>query len=69
MSPVPFRHPSVLAKLVTTADRVSGGRVELGIGAGWHEGEHRAYVFSFPPRPERLANLEEQLGILIATWG
>ena len=49
VSPVTFRHPSVLAKSVATIDHVSGGRVELGLGAGWNEGEHAAYGFDFPP--------------------
>src|SRR3954453_19414967 len=49
VSPVTFRHPSVLAKMVVTADHISGGRVELGIGTGWNEAEHRAYGFDFPP--------------------
>src|SRR5688500_17219304 len=46
VSPATFRHPSVLAKLAVTADHVSGGRVELGMGAGWNEVEHRAYGFA-----------------------
>ncbi|HCP61936.1 MAG TPA: LLM class F420-dependent oxidoreductase, partial [Actinobacteria bacterium] len=49
VSPATFRHPSELAKVVATADHVSGGRVELGMGAGWFEREHRAYGFPFPP--------------------
>ena len=49
VSPASFRHPSVLAKLVVTADHVSQGRIELGIGAGWHEREHEAYGFPFAP--------------------
>ena len=49
VSPASFRHPSVLAKLVTTADHVSAGRVELGLGAGWHEREHEAHGFPYPP--------------------
>ncbi len=69
VSPATFRHPSLLAKLVTTADHVSGGRVELGIGAGWHEREHEAYGFPFPPTAERLEILEEQLEVLLANWG
>lgn len=68
VSPASFRHPSVLAKLVTTADHISNGRIELGIGAGWHSGEHEAYGFSFPPGPERMDVLQEQLEILVATW-
>ena len=49
VSPASFRHPSVLAKLVVTADHVSGGRINLGLGAGWHEREHEAYGFPFSP--------------------
>jgi F420-dependent oxidoreductase-like protein len=68
VSPVTFRHPSLLAKSVVTADHVSGGRVELGMGAGWHEGEHRAYGFPFPPPAERLAMLGEQVEIVHRLW-
>jgi F420-dependent oxidoreductase-like protein len=68
VSPVTFRHPSVLAKGVITADHVSGGRVELGMGAGWHEEEHRAYGFDFPPDDERMLLLEEQLEIVHRQW-
>src|SRR4051794_20299004 len=64
VSPASFRHPSVLAKLVTTADHVSGGRVELGLGAGWSEVEHRAYGFPLKPMKERMDVLEEQLEII-----
>ena len=45
VSPATFRHPSVLAKAVTTADHISGGRVELGMGAGWMQAEHEQYGF------------------------
>jgi F420-dependent oxidoreductase-like protein len=68
VSPVTFRHPSVLAKTVVTADHVSGGRVELGMGAGWHRGEHRAYGFDFPSDDQRMGLLEEQLEILHRQW-
>ncbi len=51
VSPITFRHPAVLAKAVVTADHVSGGRVELGIGAGWNAREHAAYGFPFPGAP------------------
>jgi len=61
VSPVTFRHPAVLAKLAVTADHISGGRVEIGMGAGWHEGEHALYGFDFPPARERMARLEAQL--------
>src|ERR1700712_281016 len=57
VSPATFRHPSVLAKTVVTADHVSGGRVELGLGAGWLEAEHRAYGFPFGPTKTRMDGL------------
>jgi F420-dependent oxidoreductase-like protein len=68
VSPATFRHPSELAKLVVTADHVSGGRVELGLGAGWHEREHAAYGFPFAAMRTRLDVLEEQLQIVLGTW-
>jgi F420-dependent oxidoreductase-like protein len=68
VSPVTFRHPALLAKAVTTADHVSGGRVELGIGAGWNVREHEAYGFRFPELPERLERLEEQLELIVRQW-
>src|SRR3954470_16729030 len=64
VSPASFRHPSVLGKLATTADHVSGGRVELGLGTGWSEDEHTAYGFPFLPMKERMDVLEEQLEII-----
>jgi alkanesulfonate monooxygenase SsuD/methylene tetrahydromethanopterin reductase-like flavin-dependent oxidoreductase (luciferase family) len=69
VSPATFRHPSVLAKLAVTADQVSGGRVTVGLGAGWHEDEHGAYGFGFPPTGERMDVLAEQLEILRGLWG
>jgi F420-dependent oxidoreductase-like protein len=69
VSPATFRHPSMLAKAVTTADHVSDGRIELGLGAGWHEGEHEAYGFPFPPVGERVDILEEQLQVVLGNWG
>jgi F420-dependent oxidoreductase-like protein len=68
VSPVTFRHPSELAKVVTAADHVSGGRVELGLGAGWNDREHAAYGFPFPPLRERMEILAEQLEILHGHW-
>lgn len=68
VSPATFRHPSVLAKLITTADHVSGGRVELGLGAGWHEREHAAYGFAYPDLRTRMEMLEEQLQVLLGNW-
>jgi F420-dependent oxidoreductase-like protein len=69
VSPATFRHPSLLAKLVVTADHISGGRIELGLGAGWHQREHEAYGFPFPPTRERMQILEEQLEVVFASWG
>jgi F420-dependent oxidoreductase-like protein len=69
VSPASFRHPSVLAKLVVTADHVSGGRIDLGLGAGWHEREHEAYGFPFRPTRARVDVLEEQLQIVMGAWG
>jgi F420-dependent oxidoreductase-like protein len=68
VSPATFRHPSELAKVVTTVDHVSGGRVELGMGTGWLEAEHRAYGFPFPPLAERFEELEEQLQLVSGQW-
>jgi alkanesulfonate monooxygenase SsuD/methylene tetrahydromethanopterin reductase-like flavin-dependent oxidoreductase (luciferase family) len=68
VSPVTFRRVSVLAKLVTTADHISSGRVELGIGAGWFESEHEAYGFKFPSTKERLDELDRQLEELTRQW-
>lgn len=68
VSPATFRHPAVLAKSVVTADHVSGGRVELGIGAGWWEREHEAYGIPLPPVGPRLDALEEQLRLIPRYW-
>src|SRR3954469_15939240 len=64
VSPSSFRHPSVLAKLVVTADHVSGGRITLGLGTGWSESEHTAHGFPFRSMKERMDVLEEQLEII-----
>jgi F420-dependent oxidoreductase-like protein len=63
VSPVTFRHPAVLARSAATADEISGGRVTLGIGAGWMEREHAAYGFEFGTAAERVARLAEQVEI------
>jgi F420-dependent oxidoreductase-like protein len=68
VSPVTFRHPSVLARSVVTADHVSQGRVELGIGAGWHEGEHRSFGFPFDTTRDRFDRLGEQIEIVHRSW-
>jgi alkanesulfonate monooxygenase SsuD/methylene tetrahydromethanopterin reductase-like flavin-dependent oxidoreductase (luciferase family) len=68
VSPVTFRHPSVLAKMAATLDHVSDGRAELGIGAGWFAGEHAAFGFQFPEAPRRVDLLEEQLQVITGLW-
>ena len=68
VSPVTFRRAQVLAKMVTTVDYISGGRVELGLGAGWYESEHEAYGFTFPPTRERLDELDRQLAEITRHW-
>jgi F420-dependent oxidoreductase-like protein len=68
VSPVTFRHPSVLASMVTTVDHISGGRVELGLGTGWYGLEHQVFGFEFPPTGTRMGMLEEQLELLHALW-
>ena len=68
VSPVTFRLPGNLAKVVATVDEMSGGRIELGLGAGWHEAEHRRHGLPFPPMEERADMLEEQLQIVRGLW-
>jgi F420-dependent oxidoreductase-like protein len=63
-----FRHPGPLAISVAQVDEMSGGRVELGIGAGWFEAEHQAYAIPFPPLGERFDRLAEQLQIVTGMW-
>jgi alkanesulfonate monooxygenase SsuD/methylene tetrahydromethanopterin reductase-like flavin-dependent oxidoreductase (luciferase family) len=65
---VTFRPSPVLAKAVATAQEISGGRVELGIGAGWYAAEHEAYGFPFPPVGERMDELERQLATIVRHW-
>jgi alkanesulfonate monooxygenase SsuD/methylene tetrahydromethanopterin reductase-like flavin-dependent oxidoreductase (luciferase family) len=68
VSPVTFRRVPVIAKMVTTVDHISGGRVELGLGAGWFEAEHAAYGFEFPPVRERMDELDRQLAEIVRHW-
>jgi F420-dependent oxidoreductase-like protein len=68
MTSATFRYPGPLAIAVAQVDQMSGGRVELGIGAGWYEAEHAAYAIPFAPAGERFDNLEDQLAILIGLW-
>jgi F420-dependent oxidoreductase-like protein len=64
VSPATFRHPSVLARNAATADEIAGGRVTVGLGAGWMEREHEAYGFEFGSARERVARFGEQLEIV-----
>jgi F420-dependent oxidoreductase-like protein len=68
VSPVMYRQPGNLAKVVATVDEMSGGRVEVGVGAGWHADEHRRHGFLFPEIGERAERMEETLEILHGLW-
>lgn len=68
VSPITFRIPGSFAKVVATVDEMSGGRVELGMGAGWNEAEHLELGIPFPPLRERYAMLEEGLAIVHGLW-
>jgi F420-dependent oxidoreductase-like protein len=68
VSPVTYRLPGNIAKLATTIDDMSGGRLEVALGAGWHEEEHRRHGFPFPPIADRATMLAEQLEILDGLW-
>lgn len=68
VSPVLFRTPGNLAKVALTVDEMSGGRIEVGLGAGWHAEEHRRHGFPFPEISERADHLEEALEILHGLW-
>ena len=63
-----YRHPAVLAKQATTVDHISGGRLELGIGAAWHTYEHEAFGIPFHTTKERLDRLEEAVQVIKALW-
>ncbi|MDL9937826.1 LLM class F420-dependent oxidoreductase [Gordonia sp. ABSL1-1] len=63
-----YRNPAYLAKVAATADLISGGRVQMGIGAGWYEHEWRAYGYGFPSPGERLARLDEGVQIMREAW-
>jgi F420-dependent oxidoreductase-like protein len=68
VSSATFRHPGPLAVSVAQVDAMSGGRVELGLGAGWYEAEHLAGAIPFPPLGERFERLEDQLAIVTGMW-
>jgi len=68
MTSATFRHPGPLAIAVAGVDQMSGGRVELGLGAGWFEQEHAAYGIPFPSTGERFDRFEEQLAVITGLW-
>ncbi len=68
MTSATFRYPGPLAISVAQVDQMSGGRVELGIGAGWFEAEHTAYGIPFPDTRERFDRLEESLAVITGLW-
>ncbi|WP_225933690.1 LLM class flavin-dependent oxidoreductase [Mycolicibacterium pallens] len=63
-----YRNPAVLAKMAVTVDHISGGRLDFGIGAGWHEAEHRGYGIEFPSPGTRVAMLDEALTVIRRLW-
>jgi alkanesulfonate monooxygenase SsuD/methylene tetrahydromethanopterin reductase-like flavin-dependent oxidoreductase (luciferase family) len=68
VSPVTFRHPGNFVKLVTTVDQMSGGRIEVGVGAGWNDEDHEQLGIAFPPIEARADLMEDQLAILHGLW-
>src|SRR5438477_12998547 len=63
-----YRHPAVLAKMATTVDQVSGGRLEMGLGAGWFELEYNMYGIPFPPPAQRIRELDEACQVIKLLW-
>ena len=68
VSPVTFRHPGSFAKVVTTVDEMSGGRVEVGVGAGWNDPEHSELGLPFPEIARRADLMEDELQMLHGLW-
>ena len=68
VSPVTFRHPGSFAKVVTTVDEMSGGRIEVGVGAGWNDPEHSQLGLAFPEIAKRADLMEDELQILHGLW-
>jgi F420-dependent oxidoreductase-like protein len=63
-----YRNPALLAKMASTVDVLSHGRLNFGIGAGWYEHEHRAYGYEYPDAPTRLRHLREAVQVILAMW-
>ena len=68
VSPVTFRHPGNFVKLVTTVDEMSGGRIEVGVGAGWNDADHKQHGLPFPEMKDRADLMEDQLALLHGLW-
>lgn len=65
---VTYRHPAVIANMAVTVDHISGGRLDVGLGAAWHEPEHRGYAIEFPAPSIRIAMLDEALTVIKLLW-
>src|SRR6266568_546919 len=63
-----YRNPALLAKMASTVDVLSHGRLNFGIGAGWFEDEYRAYGYDYPDTPDRLRHLREAVQVILAMW-
>ncbi|GLV56087.1 LLM class F420-dependent oxidoreductase [Dictyobacter sp. S3.2.2.5] len=63
-----YRNPALLAKMASTVDVLSHGRLDFGIGAGWYEHEYRAYGYEYPDAPERLRHLRDAIQVILAMW-
>ncbi len=68
VSPIGYRHPAVLAKIVTTLDYASGGRVIFGIGAGWYDVEYQMFGITYPPPRERIERMKEAIEYIQMLW-
>jgi F420-dependent oxidoreductase-like protein len=68
VSGVTYRNPAILANMAVAVDHISGGRLNFGIGAGWHEAEHRGYGIEFPSPGTRVAMLDEALTVIRRLW-
>lgn len=68
VSPMTFRHPALLARMAAAVDELSKGRLILGVGAGWNDGEHEAFGIRLPPLRERFDRLEEGIAVIRALW-
>ena len=66
--PITFRHPAMTAREAAAVDVLSGGRLELGLGAGWHDGEHQAFGIPYPRVGERIRRLDEGIQVIQALW-